>query len=214
MICYLFSKVVTMHMTHIYRHMHMLLAYTIFAINWSRISYIIMNHVMHVCMFMCVCVYIYIYYICIYARVHTLCVCVCVCVCVCLYPPPPPPHPPQPQPAFFLLCFLFPLVLVRQYYSSHTSLNSDSEGERKINCNECKHLVSNKTPQWFAWRMGGGGGGGERLWRTLLPPLINREVDCELKPKKIETPPFYVKQVTNRNIPIDLVTPLNHKTLS
>ena len=32
--------------------------------------------------------------------------------------------------------------------------------------------------------------------------------------KKIETPPFCVKQVTNRNIPIDLVTPLNHKTLS
>ena len=54
MICYLFSKVVTMHMTHIYRHMHMLLAYIIFAINWSRISYIIMNHIMHVCM----CVYV------------------------------------------------------------------------------------------------------------------------------------------------------------
>ena len=57
MICYLFSKVVTMHMTHIYRHMHMLLAYTIFAINWSRFSYIIMTHSMHVCM----CIYIYIY---------------------------------------------------------------------------------------------------------------------------------------------------------
>ena len=54
MICSLFSKVVTMHMTHICRHMHMLLAYTVFAINWSRISYIIMNDIMHVC----ICVYV------------------------------------------------------------------------------------------------------------------------------------------------------------
>ena len=32
--------------------------------------------------------------------------------------------------------------------------------------------------------------------------------------KKIETRPFCVNQVTNRNIPSDLVTPLNHKTHS
>ena len=32
--------------------------------------------------------------------------------------------------------------------------------------------------------------------------------------KQIETPPFCVKQVTNRKIPSDLVAPLNHKTHS
>ena len=53
------------------------------------------------------------------------------------------------------------------------------------------------------------GGGGETVKDT-----VQQGSGLRTDAKKIETPPFCVKQVTNRNIPVDLVTPLNHKTLS
>ena len=55
-----------------------------------------------------------------------------------------------------------------------------------------------------------GGGGGEET----VKDTVQQGSGLRSEAKKIETPPFCVKQVTNRNIPIDLVTPLNHKTLS
>ena len=138
-------------MTHIYRHMHLLLAYIIFAINWSRISYIIMNHSMHVCM--CISImYKNCMYTCMYAYMH-VCARVCVCVSACVPAPPhPPPPPPPPLPFFQLFSF-------RSRFSQpllfESGLTKESDSEWKIYSNECKHLVSNKNPQWFAWRRGG-----------------------------------------------------------
>ena len=61
--------------------------------------------------------------------------------------------------------------------------------------------------------LGGGARGGETMKDTVTSP-DQQGSGLRTEAKQIETPRFCVKQVTNRNIPIDLVTPLNHKTLS
>ena len=58
-----------------------------------------------------------------------------------------------------------------------------------------------------------GGGGGETVKDTVTSPNQHGS-RLQTEAKKIETPPFCVKQVTNRNIPSDLVMPLNYKTHS
>ena len=55
--------------------------------------------------------------------------------------------------------------------------------------------------------------GGETVKNTVTSP-DQQGSGLRTEAKQIETPRFCVKQVTNRNIPVDLVTPLNHKTLS
>ena len=61
--------------------------------------------------------------------------------------------------------------------------------------------------------LGGGAGGGETVKDTVTSPNQHGS-RLQTEAKKIETPPFCVKQVTNRNIPSDLVMPLNYKTHS
>ena len=56
-------------------------------------------------------------------------------------------------------------------------------------------------------------GGRETVKDTVTSP-DQQGSGLRTEAKQIEKPPFCVKQVTNRNIPSDLVTPLNHKTLS
>ena len=58
-----------------------------------------------------------------------------------------------------------------------------------------------------------GGGGGETVKDTVTSP-DQQGSGLRTEAKTIETPPFCVKQVTNRNIPSDLVMPLNYKTHS
>ena len=59
----------------------------------------------------------------------------------------------------------------------------------------------------------GGMGGGWTVKDTVTSPDQHGS-GLRNEAKKIETRPFRVKQVTNRNIPIDLVMPMNHKTHS
>ena len=90
-------------------------------------------------------------------------------------------------------------------------LTKESESESKIYCNEWKHLLSNKIPTIIC--LGGRGEGEEAVKNTLTSPDQHVR-GLPTQAKKIEMRPFCAKKVSNRRIPKDLVTPLNHKTHS
>ena len=62
--------------------------------------------------------------------------------------------------------------------------------------------------------VGWGWGGGKETVKDIVPSPDQHGSGLRTEAKKNETPLFCVKQVTNRKIPSDLVTPLNHKTHS
>ena len=133
----------------------------------------------------------------------------CVRACVPFLPPPPTPHP---TPAFLLLFFLFSFPSrFSQPLLFESCLTKESESESKIYCNKWKHLLSNKSPTIIC--LGGRDEGEEAVKNTLTSPDQHVR-GLPTQAKKIEMRPFCAKKVSNRRIPKDLVTPLNHKTHS
>ena len=121
-----------------------------------------------------------------------MCVCVCVCVCV------------RGTLLFFLFHSRFSQPVLFE-----SCLTKESESESKIYCNEWKHLLSNKSPTIIC--LGGRGEGEEAVKDTVTSPDQHGR-GLATQAKKIEMRPFCAKKVSNRRIPKDLVTPLNHKT--